>query len=298
MPLEKVTECPLCGSSSFNSFLNCKDYTTSQESFGIVRCSNCTFAITNPRPTKLTVGTYYQSNQYVSHNATATGLFESIYFLARRLTLRWKINLIRKYNQPGTILDFGCGTGDFLNVCDKKGWNCYGVEPSSIARNKASQNPKIEVREQLQDLRIKQFDIITLWHVLEHIHDLNSVLVELKNRLTKNGVLFIAVPNYLCHDALVYKEHWAGYDVPRHLWHFSKETMSKLLLKHKLKLVTTLPMKLDSAYVSLLSEKYRNPEKNSLLRVLSAIYNGISSNVRALSTNNYSSLIYVCKAGE
>ncbi len=298
MALEKVNACPICGGLQLIPFLICKDYTTSEETFEIQKCSSCSFVLTNPRPDEFTIGKYYASNSYISHNTKSKNLLDSVYFIARKLTLQWKKKLIQKYNGTGLLLDYGCGTGQFLTVCKKAGWNCYGIEPSASARNIANQTSGISILEKYEDLGDKRFDVITLWHVLEHVHDLNKLVSQLKGALKKNGTAFIAVPNHESEDAKVYQHFWAGYDVPRHLWHFSKETMVLLLKKHSLQTKAILPMKLDSTYVSILSERYKSEERQSIKGLLSGLYNGLNSNLKAKPTNNYSSLIYVCVAEE
>lgn len=294
MALEKVSTCPICGASEFAPFLVCKDHTTSQQLFEIQNCKTCGFVLTNPRPDSLTIGEYYVSNVYISHNAKPNGLLDLAYFLARKFTLQWKKRLITRYNKPGSLLDYGCGTGEFLNTCKNGGWDCYGVEPSEQARNLALQTTGATILNKYEDLGNQKFDIITLWHVLEHVHDLDNLILKLKDSLTKSSTLLIAVPNHKSPDAQVYQEHWAGYDVPRHLWHFSKETMTLLLNKHGLRLKEILPMKLDSLYVSILSEGYLSEVNKGMKGIVRGLYNGLKSNAKAKHTNNYSSLIYVC----
>lgn len=294
MALEKVNTCPICGASEFAQFLVCKDHTTSQESFELQNCKTCGFVISNPRPDSQTIGEYYFSHAYISHNAKPNGLVDLAYFLARKFTLQWKRRLITRFNKPGSLLDYGCGTGEFLNICKKGGWDCYGVEPSEQARNLALQTTGATILNKYEDLSNKRFDVITLWHVLEHVHDLDNLILKLKDSLTKSSTLLIAVPNHKSPDAQVYQEYWAGYDVPRHLWHFSKETMTRLLNKHGLRLKEIRPMKLDSLYVSILSEGYLSEVNKGIKGVIRGLYNGLKSNVKAKHTNNYSSLIYVC----
>jgi 2-polyprenyl-3-methyl-5-hydroxy-6-metoxy-1,4-benzoquinol methylase len=191
------------------------------------------------------------------------------------------------------ILDFGCGTGEFLTSLKDK-WNIYGVEPSAIARKKATEQTQKIIAENLPEKTERDFDIVTLWHVIEHVPDLNETIAQLVNKLKNNGVLLLAVPNYEAPDALKYGSDWAGYDVPRHLWHFSKKSMSTLLEKHNLKLVEIKGMKLDAYYVSMLSEKYKNSNKQTLVTFLNGVLSGALSNLKAKG-NNYSSLIYIAE---
>lgn len=218
---------------------------------------------------------------------------DRLYRMARNFTLRWKLQLISRYSHEKTILDYGCGTGNFLSFIKTNGWKTTGVEPAEDARNKAIENG-ITANANLSEID-QCFSIITLWHVLEHVHTLTTTLTELKKRLTASGTIFIAVPNHKSADAWYYKEHWAAYDVPRHLWHFNQETMKRLLTNSGLKIEQVIPMKLDAYYVSLLSESYKNNNITSISRYLNAACQGWKSNRAASKTGEYSSLIYVAK---
>ncbi|MBL7873085.1 MAG: class I SAM-dependent methyltransferase [Cyclobacteriaceae bacterium] len=219
---------------------------------------------------------------------------DKIYIQARSITLKWKYELISKFKLHGKILDYGCGTGEFLHFMQVKNWKVSGVEPSEIAKHKATQITQSEILTDLNSTKDK-FDAITLWHVLEHVHDLNQKINDLINHLNDDGIIFIAVPNHESEDAKKYRSYWAGYDVPRHVWHFSQSNMKHLLNKHGLSLIKTEPMKLDSYYVSLLSEIYKNPNAMSLISMSRAFFSGLQSNRHARKTGSYSSLIYIAK---
>ncbi len=263
----------------------------SGESFAIAQCAKCSFLFTNPRPAESDLGKYYKSEAYISHANKATNLVNLAYKLARNYTLTKKIKLINSISSEKTLLDYGCGSGEFLQACQKKAWKIHGFEPENTAREKAISITKNNILSDLEELKnIDQVSLITLWHVLEHIPSLNSTFDQLKAKLTINGKFLIAVPNYKCYDAQYYKEYWAAYDVPRHLYHFSMETMKDFLQKHGLKIHKTIPMTLDAYYVSLLSEKYKNGTNN----YINSIITGYKSNTYALKNqNNYSSLIYI-----
>ena len=248
--------------------------------------------LTNPRPTQETAGTYYQSTTYISHTSAASGIIDYIYLIFRRLTLRWKLSLIKPYLQESLLLDVGCGTGHFLKHCKQAGVAIYGVEPSPEARIIATRH-NLNVVEKLEKLPDIKFNVITLWHVLEHIYDLKGTIQELKSRLAENGIIFIAVPNWQSFDSAHYQALWAGYDVPRHVWHFSKTTMALLLKNAGLKIKDIIPMKLDAYYVSLLSEKYAVNGNLSLSHTINAIMLGYHSNRKGRREMNYSSLIYL-----
>lgn len=289
-----VTECPVCKSRSLKPFRNCKDFTVSHETFAILKCEECELAITSPRPDTEQLGKYYQSDEYISHSGKSSGLLGPLYTLARKYSLNWKAGILRNSAPHGSALDFGCGTGEFLASLQTKGWNIEGVEPSDLARSKAQLITSREIHASLEGVTGKQFDAISAWHVIEHVPDIISTIGQLKSLLKKDGTIFIAVPNYESADAEKYKDLWAGYDVPRHLWHFSKKSMTQLLESHGLKVITILPMKLDAFYVSMLSENYKKGNKASFGNIAGGFFSGLTSNVKAKS-NNYSSLIYISK---
>jgi 2-polyprenyl-3-methyl-5-hydroxy-6-metoxy-1,4-benzoquinol methylase len=291
--MEHIHTCPVCGSTNKNPFLACTDFTVSHETFQLHKCNQCSLVITSPRPFESEIAKYYLSDEYISHSGKSSGI-GFFYNKVRSHSLKWKGRIVLKYrNEKSSALDFGCGTGEFVQTLTNQKWNVIGVEPSSIAREKAlTLNPN-KIVESLNQVN-STFEIITLWHVLEHIPDLNEKLKNLSQLLTLNGTLFIAVPNHTSYDAKHYQSYWAGYDVPRHLWHFSKQSMQTLVHNHGLKIVDIVPMKFDSFYVSLLSEKYKNNNNLNPVSFIKAFITGLRSNLKA-NGNNYSSLIYVVK---
>ncbi len=289
MALENLTNCPVCNSGKTTLHKTVKDYTVSQQKFNIVTCSSCSFLYTNPRPMAESLGAYYKSDDYISHTNKSNSPINLIYKLARIQTLKWKYNLVQKTN-PKTLLDYGCGTGHFLNYCQNKGLKINGFEPDKEARQIARQGLENAIFSSTKNIE-NSFDAITLWHVLEHIPNLNEVISWLKNHLAKQGRLIIAVPNPQSLDAQIFKEHWAAYDVPRHLYHFTKNTLTNLVNRHSFSVESIHPMKLDSFYVSLLS----NNHKHNRSKPLNSFLNGLKSNSYARKSMNYSSLIYVLK---
>ncbi len=294
--MEKIEQCPICNSIRQKPFLACVDHTVSRETFQIVECESCGFKFTNPRPAENNLGAYYKSEEYVSHSNTKKGFINSTYQSVRKYTLLKKLQLISKFYKTGKILDIGCGTGEFLNTCKNAKWDCTGIEPDSDARKMAIQNYALDVREEsdLSSLPDSSFDIISMWHVLEHVPKLNQRVEELKRLIKPNGVIIIAVPNCNSLDAKIYNEHWAAYDVPRHLYHFTPKDIDALFKKHDLKLFRILPMIFDSFYVSLLSEKI----KTGKINIIRSTWNGLRSNLSAMvSGKKYSSQIYLIRKG-
>ena len=295
----EIQKCPVCDNNEFTPFLTCLDHSISREKFKLVQCNNCQLIITSPRPSNHELDKYYTSPAYTSHIAVAHGAFDKIYLTARTFALKWKLSLIKKYtfSDQKKILDFGCGTAEFLKLAKQNGWVTIGMEPSDQARNNSHPSIIKDVRPTLTDVINEghKFDAITLWHVLEHVEDLNITLGALKMMLEHDGTIFIAVPNHTSWDGKHYGQNWAGYDVPRHLWHFNKNSMKRLIENHGLTIATVIPMRLDAFYISLLSEKYQQNKSLSILGITRALFNALISNYRARNAMNYSSLIYVIK---
>ena len=293
MSYERLDQCPICGKEEFKNFIVVTDNTVSKESFVIVECENCAFKFTNPRPDEASIGKYYESEEYISHSNSKSGIINKAYHVVRSITTKQKVDLINRHSSgKGKILDYGCGTGVFLTACKKDGWQVTGVEPNATARKIATEQLNKPVSEDLQNMPEEKYNLITLWHVIEHIHLLNETTKILLEKLDDNGTLIIAVPNADSHDAKLYKENWAAYDVPRHLYHFTQPTMKRFLKKHKMVLEEVLPMKFDAYYVSMLSEKY----KEGKTKMLNSVLNGYKSNSYAQKNGNeFSSLIFVAK---
>lgn len=292
--MEVIDKCPICNSNTFNTFLNCIDYTVSRETFIIVECNSCHFKFTNPRPELNKLGDYYKSEEYISHSNTSKGLINYTYQLVRKFTLLKKLQLISKFYKTGFLLDIGCGTGEFLNICKNAKWNVLGIEPDQSTRKKAieSYNLNVQPEDYLKSIPSSNFEIITMWHVLEHVPFLNERIEEIKRLIKPNGIIIIAVPNCNSLDAKIYREDWAAYDLPRHLYHFTPKDIERIFKKHDLKLVNTLPMIFDSFYVSMLSEK----NKKGKIHLLASLWNGLRSNLNAIKTGKeFSSQIYIIR---
>lgn len=288
--LETISACPVCAGTSFSPFLSCKDYLISDKTFAIQSCNQCGFRMTNPRPDASSIGEYYKSDAYISHNDNGGGLIDTVYKGVRSYTLRSKLALINSLaKQPGKLLDVGCGTGSFLETCQVAGWTISGMEPDNDARRIASEKLKTPIAERLTDIPDNKYDVITLWHVLEHVADLESTITRFYQLLNDSGSLLIAVPNSDSHDAKTFGQYWAAYDVPRHLHHFTPTTIKPLFEQRGFTLVTQKPMPFDAFYISILSTRYQTGRTDYVKSFLT----GLASNRQAKRTGNWSSLIYI-----
>jgi 2-polyprenyl-3-methyl-5-hydroxy-6-metoxy-1,4-benzoquinol methylase len=277
--------------SNKKHFLTVKDYSVSKETFDLYYEETLDMLITHPQPSLENLGKYYESEDYISHTDNKRSLFEKLYHFIKSIALKNKLNLINSL-QPnkGLILDIGAGTGDFLSVAKNDGWQTIGVEPSDRAKAIAKRKG-VSFVSATSELENHSFDVISMWHVLEHIPELDKQIKELKRLLKPTGTLIIAVPNFKSFDAKHYGKFWAAYDVPIHFWHFSKTAIKLLFEKEEMKLEKVLPMKFDSFYVSLLSEKYKSGKMN----FVKAFFIGLQSNWKAKNNFEYSSHIYILK---
>ena len=290
------SRCPVCHSENIEAAFSAKDNTVTGESFVITKCSKCTCMFTQDAPSQEHIGRYYASENYVSHSYTKKGIVNRLYHLVRKITLRSKLKLVQQHTalSKGSILDIGSGAGAFLHEMKHAGWEVSGLEPDETARQNASALFGIDAREsgEIYHLQPGSFDAITMWHVLEHVHELHQYIAQIKTVLKPGAVLFVAVPNYTSADAAYYEKDWAAYDVPRHLYHFSPEGMKNLVEQHGMRITQLKPMWFDAYYVAMLSEKYRTGKANNL----HAIWRGFLSNRTARrDPSRCSSLIYIIK---
>lgn len=268
-------------------YLKTKDHSVSKEDFELRYDAVLDMLITHPQPKELTK--YYDSDAYISHTDARKSFIDKLYQAVKKYNLSKKVKLISKFSKDKkTVLDFGAGTGDFLAAAKESSWQVAGVEPNEGARLKSAEKG-IKLLEDISQIQNQKFQVITLWHVLEHLPNLEQHIKVLVEKLEQEGTLVVAVPNFKSYDAQHYKEFWAAYDVPRHLWHFSKMAIEKLFQNHGMKLVATKPMPFDAFYVSLLSEKYKTG-KDGFVKAMGV---GLKSNWKARRSKEYSSLIYI-----
>lgn len=272
-------------------YITVKDHSVSGEVFQLLLDEKLELLKTTPQPALADLGRYYESSDYISHTDGRRSFFEKLYHIIKQKALRDKVALVQNFRgAKGTLLDVGAGTGDFLVAAKQSGWHVLGIEPNAKAKALA-QSKQISFAKDIESVEDNSMDVITMWHVLEHVPDLENNITQLKRILKPDGVLIIAVPNFKSYDAAYYGAYWAAYDVPRHLWHFSKTAIKKLFAAQQLELVKVLPMKFDSFYVSLLSEKYKTGKMN----YIKGFIIGLRSNIKAKGTLEYSSHIYIIK---
>ncbi len=289
-----MTKCPLCKSGLFLNHIEVTDYAVSKETFILCKCTQCQLVFTNPRPSEDAIQPYYDFPEYYSHGNENKSLTSFLYSQVRKIAIKNKYKLVDSLNSSHSILDIGCGTGDFLSYLQKQGWQVQGIEPNKKARHQAQEKLGIKVSKSIDKLEEDgKFGVITLFHVLEHIHSLKKGLKYIIKSLLSNGYILIAVPNHESQDAKNYGAYWAGWDVPRHLYHFNDASIEYLAQKYDLQLVDKKPMVFDSYYVSLLSEKYQNPKSSIVSTYMKSIMQGYKSNQAAGKSGIYSSNLYI-----
>ncbi|MCQ2304294.1 MAG: class I SAM-dependent methyltransferase [Bacteroidales bacterium] len=284
-------KCPWCQSEKAHTHLSLKDYFLTQEPFDIMVCDDCGLLYTTPKPSDEKLGDYYKSEAYYSHQENKKGFIPRVYEAVKSVNLKHKIAIATQGKEPGRLLDIGCGVGDFLHYAEQNGWQCTGAEPSEDAASIAKKRIKAEIMlpKDLEKLPDESFDVITMWHVLEHVSDLQWQVNQLNRLLKKGGRLVIALPNFRSYDAQYYKDKWAAYDVPRHLNHFSQDSIAKIFNINCLVKIPTQKLVWDAFYISFMSEKYRQKS----LPLLRGIYRGMISNLKAKKSGEWSSLVYV-----
>jgi 2-polyprenyl-3-methyl-5-hydroxy-6-metoxy-1,4-benzoquinol methylase len=290
--MENIQNCPVCGSPHSSLKFKAQDYTVSNEIFHIVTCEGCNLIYTNPRPAANEASPYYHASAYISHSDTNEGLVNKLYHAVRKFTLQSKTKWIepeKKGNKE--LLDVGCGNGHFLAAAKEKGWNINGVELDSETAARAAKLTGLTIAPSLAEIETdKQFQVITLWHVLEHVYEIDEYFQFFKNRLAQDGKLLLALPNPASFDANYFEEYWAAYDVPRHIYHFTPATITALAAKYGFKLKKSRGLIFDSFYISLLSNEYKTGNK----RLIHSFFVGLLSNLRAmLGKPNYSSNLYL-----
>ena len=283
----KKNNCPICDNESAVDFISATDHNVSNDVFNITACNSCGLKFTNPKISEETIGKYYKSDNYISHSNTKKGLINKLYHLVRKYQFKQKEKLISKLSNEKKLLDIGCGTGEFLKYCKQKNWLVSGLEPDELARSFASKNYNLDLYNNLNEIKNKKFDVVTMWHSLEHVYHLKNDFLKISNLLNNKGYLIIAVPNCASYDAKYYKNNWAAYDLPIHLYHFNKKNIVDLADMFGLNVIKIKPLIFDAFYISMLSEKKKEGS------ALKGFFVGLWSNIKAKKTTNHSSLIYI-----
>jgi 2-polyprenyl-3-methyl-5-hydroxy-6-metoxy-1,4-benzoquinol methylase len=289
-------KCPICDSSNLTFYIKCKDTLVSGKEFDLYQCAECNFTFTQDHPGEKEIGNYYRSGDYISHSDTTKGIFNTLYHFVRRLMLRKKKRIITQVSglKTGSILDIGSGTGYFAYYMKQAGWTVTGIEPNETARMFSIDKFGINVLnpEAIKNLSKECFDCITLWHVLEHLEYLDDYLLEIRRLLKPGGICLVALPNHRSFDAKYYKQFWAAYDVPRHLWHFSPDTFHRLTNNYRFSIIGKIPLRIDAFYISILSEK----NKREQFPIISGWFTGLKSYLISIfQPERNSSLVYLLK---
>lgn len=289
-----ITACPQCSGTHLRQAMICTDFYASGEKFELYSCEDCHFLFTQGIPAGPDMDRYYESPDYISHSDTKKGLMNAAYHRVRKYMLKRKVRLvIRESHQPaGNLLDIGTGTGYFPAAMMKKGWHVEAVEKNAHARAFAGTKFNLEVKDEsaLDGYQPGTFDVITLWHVMEHLENLNETWDKAYQLLTDKGIFIVAVPNHASYDAGIYGANWAAYDVPRHLWHFTPATIQQFASKHGFIMAERHPMPFDAFYVSMLTEK----NMKRAFPLLRGMYTGLMAWFSSLvRKERSSSMIYV-----
>lgn len=296
MTLIHTKSCPVCGNSNLLPFVVCVDNLVSKDKFQLLRCDKCNFGVTQDFPSEDEIGKYYEAAEYVSHSDTHKGIINRLYHIVRKVSLKSKTKLVIKSSGKsiGSLLDIGAGTGYFLNAVKSTGWSVKGIEKSESTRLQAKAKFGLDClpSDSLFDLDEKSFDVITMWHVLEHVEKLDDTVTTLHKILKPDGVALIALPNKESFDARHYKGDWAAYDVPRHLWHFSIPDFTRLADKHGFVVTQVKPMYFDGFYISMLSEQNKGTALGALIGLIKGGFFFIGN---LFNKKKSSSVIYILK---
>lgn len=289
----ETTNCPVCNSTESKVHLESKNFRINMKPFTVKECTSCSMRYTSPLPAENEIGEYYASENYISHTGTKKGLINTLFHMVRFITIRSKFRLISKVGKGKKLLDVGAGNGVFLNFVNQKGWDVNGVELDDTSRAHIEETLGKKIATTVNDNDEKEvYDVITMWHVLEHVYQLKKDIKTIKGKLKKDGTLLIAVPNCGSHDEKRYQDYWSAYDLPIHLYHFRPQNIKDLFAQFDMEVVDMKPMKFDAYWISLESEKYKNGVKNSLGVYIKGFWHGLMSNLKA-KNGEYSSQIYV-----
>jgi len=294
----EFSSCIVCGATSFTDELVVTDWLVSNEDFLVKECNACSFRFTSNPPAAEHAGPYYETEEYVEHSDNAEGLINVVYHKARTWMLKYKLRLIRKHSDGKRLLDLGSGSGYFLNSMKNNGYDVNGVEISDKAVALCQNKFRIKAYSPTEFLANEipgEFDVATMWHVFEHVYSYNEYFDMLHKKLTKNGTLIIAMPNYYCLEEKTYKKYWNGYDTPRHIWHFTPSTFPRFAKDRGFEMVKMTSLPLDMFYNSMISASY----KKSFTFLPITVFVGLCSLMLSIfSFKRTSSVVYVMKKVE
>ena len=199
--------------------------------FTLVRCRHCGLIYLNPRPTPEGMAAYYPED-YEAHIGTQKQRLSWIRRLDYEYGIHKRHRAIMRYTQTGHMLDVGCGSGAFLDGMRQRGWSVAGIEPSDRAAGYAKQTLGLQIQNTvLEDAELapESFDLVTMWNVLEHLSDPQESLRRVGEALRPDGLLVFAIPNLDSLDRILFKQYWAGYDLPRHLYTFPADVLERMV---------------------------------------------------------------------
>jgi len=255
------TNCLICGGTDHSPFLTGYDRFDPEKKrkFSLVRCNRCNFIFLNPRPDSTSIQKFYSHQDYhpfLNLNAPSKDLISKIYLLIRPYSIRWKRKKIHRAKGIGSILDVGCGTGEFLFEMKRWKWEVVGIEADERGLQYARDTLGLKVfKDPEWNFPRESFDVVTFWHTLEHIHDLRGTLERIVPLLKREGLLLIAVPNISSLDFKIYKRDWVALDLPRHLYHFEPNSLKALCRSLGLEVFKYHQIPLDTFYNCLMSER-------------------------------------------
>ena len=286
--MERV-DCIICDSNMSTPFIKVSDRFGS-ESFQIVECE-CGFKYLSPRPKSENISIYYDDENYDPHRKHKYSLYHIIYSWVQDRAIKWKYYKISKFTNIGKLLDIGGGGGEFCSYLKKCGWQ-VSLQDNSARARKLSLDNGVDCLKNLNDIKKEQFDLITMWHSIEHIHGIDSLFKSLDKLIAVDGTLVVAVPNFNAPERKWYNEDWAPWDAPRHLYHFNYEQLIILLEKYGWKVKSSNKMIQDTPYNILLSMKSR-----SIFQCFNALFIFIYSIIKIAfgSTSSSSSFMLICK---
>lgn len=228
----EVTRCAVCGADEAETVSYGWDRLLGLPgTFRMCRCRECGLLYLNPRPTEEEMLQYYPEE----YEPYSRAIDDEPWFqrLNRRYGMSKRCRAVMAYEPGGRLLDVGCATGNFLYEMARRGtWETYGVEPNSKAAQYARQRLGLNVfTGTLRQARFPDdyFDVVSLWNVLEHLHDPMGDLREVNRVLRHGGLLVLSLPNVESLDAWLFGQYWVGWDIPRHLHVFPRPTLKRLL---------------------------------------------------------------------